>query len=212
MEHNRPVADRKRRSAAAQERLDEIVMAAVDIINERGYNGMSLQAVANKVGITQAGVLHYVGNKQGLLFQVIEHYYDRKTSTEDYLALFEPGGAREGERPRIPEFCRLIVEENARQPELVTLFHMLNTEAIPESHPAHEYFVNRTIDVVSPDVRRDWCVPDGVDGTLTYSVAMAAMYGLEGRWLAARDRIDYEDAWRHYEDVLFPLPLWEGYR
>lgn len=32
-----------KRSVAAQERLDQIVQAAVRLINERGYTGMSLQ-------------------------------------------------------------------------------------------------------------------------------------------------------------------------
>ena len=208
-----PVVTAKKRSAAAEERLHEIVLAAVDIINERGYNGMSLQAVANKVGITQAGVLHYVGNKEGLLFEVIEHYYDRSSSAADYLALFEPGGALEGEAPKIPEYCRLIVAENAHQPELVMLFQMINTEAISETHPAHDYFVKRSRDITTlTGGMHAWSVPEGVDAQLALSVATAAMYGLEGRWLARPDEIDYEAEWARFEDALFPLPLWEGYR
>ena len=64
-----PTPAAKKRSAAAQERLDQIVSAAVRLINARGFNGMSLQAVADEVGITQAGVLHYVGSKHGLLVE-----------------------------------------------------------------------------------------------------------------------------------------------
>lgn len=212
-EKKQPVIANKNRTAAAEERLHEIVLAVVDIINERGYNGMSLQAVANKVGITQAGVLHYVGNKEGLLFEVIEHYYDRSSSSEDYFSLFEPGGVLEDGRPKIPEYCRLIVAENAHQPEMVMLFQMLNTEAISPAHPAHDYFVNRTRGVTERDgAEHDWSVPEGVDAQLALSVALAAMYGLEGRWLARPDEIDYEAEWARFEDVLFPLPLWEGYR
>ena len=50
------------------------------------------------------------------------------------------------------------------------------------------------------------------DAQLALSVALVAMYGLEGRWLARPDEIDYEAEWARFEDVLFPLPLWEGYR
>lgn len=208
-----PVVATKKRSAAAEERLHEIVLAAVDIINERGYNGMSLQAVANKVGITQAGVLHYVGNKEGLLFEVVEHYYDRTSTDSDYFSLFEPGGALFGKRPKIPEYMRLIVAENAHQPEMVMLFQTLNTEAISRTHPAHEYFADRTRRVTERQAdKHNWSVPKGVDAGLTLSVALAAMYGLEGRWLARPDEIDYEAEWARFEDVLFPLPLWEGYR
>ena len=114
-----PTPAAKKRSAAAQERLDQIVSAAVRLINARGFNGMSLQAVADEVGITQAGVLHYVGSKHGLLVEVIRRYYDRSSTLDDYLSLFHPGGAFEGQSPKIPEYCRLLVAENNSQPELV---------------------------------------------------------------------------------------------
>ena len=201
-----------RRSAAAQERLDQIVAAAVKLINERGYNGMSLQAVADEVGITQAGVLHYVGNKHGLLLEVIQHYYDHKSSDDDYLGLFAPGGALEGQLPKIPEFCRLIVAENNNQPELVMLFQTLNTEAMSPSSPMHDYFNKRSRQITDPGGIGAWAVPEGIDAEVTMSCAMAAMYGLEGRWLARPDEIDYPAEWAKFEDVLFPLPLWEGYR
>lgn len=200
-----------KRSAAAQKRLNEIVSAAVGVINRRGYNGMSLQAVADEVGITQAGVIHYVGNKEGLLMEVIQHYYDRRSGLDDYLSLFEPGGALEGKRPRIPEYLRAIVAENNNQPELVMLFQTINTEAMSTDSPVHDYFADRSKRVTAmPDA--NWLIPEGVDAAETLSVAMAAMYGLEGRWLARPDEIDYPAEWARFEDVLFPLPIWEGYR
>lgn len=201
-----------RRSNAAQERLEQIVLAAVKIINARGYNGMSLQAVADEVGITQAGVLHYVGNKQGLLMEVIQHYYRRSSSTQDYLTLFAPGGALEGQKPKIPEYLRLIVAENANQPELVMLFQTLNTEAMSPESPMHEYFNDYSRTATHPSEVPSWLVPEGVDADETLSCALAAMYGLEGRWLARPDEVDYKTEWAKFEDVLFPLPLWKDYR
>lgn len=200
------------RSAAAQERLDQIVQAAVKIINVRGFNGMSLQAVADEVGITQAGVLHYVGNKQGLLVEVIQHYYKRSSNTNDYLMLFTKGGTFEGQLPKIPEYLRLIVAENYNQPELVMLFQTLNTEAMSPDSPMHDYFNDYSRDATHPSMIPAWSVPDGVDAEETLSCALAAMYGLEGRWLARPDEVDYKSEWAKFEDVLFPLPLWEGYR
>lgn len=202
----------KKRSAAAQKRMDEIIAAAVKVINERGVNGMSLQAVADEVGITQAGVIHYVGNKQNLLFEVVSHYYDSSSEAEDYLSLFEPGNVFEGQLPKIPEYCRLLVAENNNQPELVHLFQTLNTEAISTASPLHDYFVERTRSVTDEVGTTVWSVPEGIDALTALSVAMAAMYGLEGRWLARPNEIDYPAEWAKFEDILFPLPLWEGYR
>lgn len=208
-----PPRTRKRKpSAAAQERRAQIIAAAVEVINQRGANGMSLQTVANKVGITQAGVLHYMGSKNGLLFEVVQHYYDRSSSAEDYLSLFEEGGALYGQQPKIPEYCRLIVAENAGQPEMVRLFQTLNTEAMSPESPLHDYFAERSRGISDPIEDQGWLVPAGVDARVTFSVAMAAIYGLEGRWLARPDDIDYQAEWARFEDVLFPLPTWEGYR
>lgn len=211
-QEKKSVRTASRRSNAARERLEQIVLAAVKIINARGYNGMSLQAVANEVGITQAGVLHYVGNKQGLLLEVIQHYYKQSSDTDDYLTLFAPGGAFEGQKPKIPEYLRLIVAENANQPELVMLFQTLNTEAMSPESPMHEYFNNYSREATHPSGAPAWSVPNGVDAEETLSCALAAMYGLEGRWLARPDEIDYKAEWAKFEDVLFPLPMWENYR
>lgn len=211
-QEKKSVRTASRRSNAAQERLEQIVLAAVKIINARGYNGMSLQAVADEVGITQAGVLHYVGNKQGLLMEVIQHYYRRSSSTQDYLTLFAPGGALEGQKPKIPEYLRLIVAENANQPELVMLFQTLNTEAMSPESPMHEYFNDYSRTATHPSEVPSWLVPEGVDADETLSCALAAMYGLEGRWLARPDEVEYKTEWAKFEDVLFPLPLWKDYR
>lgn len=201
-----------RRSAAAQNRFEQIIQAAVRLINERGYAGTSLQAVADAVGISQPGVLHYVGSKRGLLTEVIRRYYDHRSSIENYISLYASRGIREGRLPKIPEFCRLIVEENSRQPELVMLFQMLSTEGMSPASPLHEYFNSRSRNITDPQCEIEWSVPEGVDASTTLSCAMAAMYGLEGRWVARQDEIDYPAEWSKFEDVLFPLPLWEGYR
>lgn len=211
-QHTHGAQDARPRTAAAQARLDQIASAAVQIVNERGMTGLTLQAVAQRVGITQAGVIHYVGDKHGLLIEIIKHYYDRSSQAHDYIKLFEPGGVFEGGRPRIPEYCRLIVAENAHQPELVMLFQALNTESMSQDSPTHDYFAERSKSISESHDVTAWHVPDGVDGALAFSVAMAAMYGLEGRWLARPDEIDYEREWARFEDILFPLPLWEGYR
>ena len=142
------------RTAAAQERLDQIVSAAVKVINESGLTGFSLPAVAAEVGISHVGVLHYVGSKNGLLLEVVKRAYDKAERQTGYVASFRPGGAREGERPNLPEYCRIVVEENSARRELVLLFHTL----------------------------------------------------------ARPDEVDLLAEWARFEDLLFPLPQWEGRR
>ena len=53
-----------------EERLKAITDAATEVVAERGYYGMTIQEVSDRVGITQAGLLKYVKNKNGLLMLV----------------------------------------------------------------------------------------------------------------------------------------------
>lgn len=196
---------------SAEDRLEQILDVAVRLIGEKGYNGFSLQDVASEIGVSQTAVIHRILNKQNLLMLVLQRYYDHTGAANQYLAQFKPGGPREGDRPRIPEMMRVTVEQNSKQPELVRLFEMLNTESMYPGHPAHDYFVRRTQDISDGYYSTDWLVPDGVDGHLVYMLAYAAMYGLEGRWLA-NPEIDYPAEWQRYADYLFPSPVWDGYR
>ena len=200
------------RTAAAQERLDQIVSAAVKVINESGLTGFSLPAVAAEVGISHVGVLHYVGSKNGLLLEVVKRAYDKAERQTGYVASFRPGGAREGERPSLPEYCRIVVEENSARRELVLLFHTLNTDSYLPDSPVHEFFADRTRHMLGRDEELRWDVPEGVNAADAYSCALAAMYGLEGRWLARPDEVDLLAEWARFEDLLFPLPQWEGRR
>ncbi len=200
------------RTAAAQERLDQIVSAAVKVINESGLTGFSLPAVAAEVGISHVGVLHYVGSKQGLLAEVVKRVYDRGEPETAYMKSFLPGGEREGERPKLPEYCRIVVEENSARRELVLLFHTLNTDSYLPNSPLHEFFADRTRDTLGSYGELEWDVPEGVSAADAYSCALATMYGLEGRWLANPEEVDLVEEWARFEGLLFPLPLWKGRR
>ena len=46
------------------DRRAEILNAAVELFGTLGYYGTSLQKIADRVGLTKAGVLHYVGSKE----------------------------------------------------------------------------------------------------------------------------------------------------
>ena len=203
---------RRSRRMTSEERFEQIVDVAVRLIGEKGYYGMSLQDVANEIGVSQTAVIHRVKSKQGLLIAVIERHYDKFDAVDRYLSLFEPGGAREGGRPRVPEALRRVVEQNSRQPEMVKVFEMLNTEAMSPVHPAYAYFAERPERMARQFREHEWAVPDGVDAEFVYMLANAAMYGLEGRWLANPERIDFVAEWDRYADYLFPSPLWDDYR
>lgn len=56
------------RSATAQQLID----AAIDLIAERGYVGMSVDAVCRRAGIVKSGLYWNFGSKEGLLAAVVD--------------------------------------------------------------------------------------------------------------------------------------------
>ncbi len=58
-------------------RLDQIYYVAARIFCEKGYDATSMSDIADAVGITKAGIYHYVESKQDLLFAIMNFGMDR---------------------------------------------------------------------------------------------------------------------------------------
>ncbi len=186
------------------DRRSEILEAAVECFGTLGYYGTSLQRIATMVGLTKAGVLHYVGSKEGLLHEVLNEMYDRETV--DITV-----GMIRNKYPLIADMWRETVKINSKRPKLVHMFSTLSAEALNPEHPAHDYFVDREEHCVDVAENIRWHVPEGVDAEQVLRAGFAMMDGVQLRWLRKPDQ-DLNAMWAACEDVLFPLPQWEGYR
>lgn len=175
---------------------------------------MSLQDVADAVGLTQPGLLHYVGNKEGLLGLLIDQGYDRRFDPEDYIASGDPA-ATHPDGASLPGYFRYLVANNARDPELIKLFMMLGVEAISADHPLHAGFSERPDAVWGLYLETRWRVPESTGGFQELrplvDMTLAAMDGLQIR-LFRQPPVDLVSEWEYYESVLYPSPLWDGYR
>ena len=127
-----------------EERLKAITDAATEVVAERGYYGMTIQEVSDRVGITQAGLLKYVKNKNGLLMLVLRRYED-SSEAGDYIQskLALTPEQRELSPLLMPEYYRTIAEDTMKRPQLTQLYLVLRAEAIDPNHPAHEYYAQR---------------------------------------------------------------------
>lgn len=60
------------------ERVAQIYTAAAELFCEKGFDGTSMSDVAEAVGITKAGIYHFVpGGKKDLLFAIMNYGLDR---------------------------------------------------------------------------------------------------------------------------------------
>ncbi|SEH84998.1 MULTISPECIES: TetR/AcrR family transcriptional regulator [unclassified Leifsonia] len=116
---------------------DEILEAALEVIAREGYRGASVKELAEAVGLSQAGLLHYFDSKDELFTAIL-----RKRDEVDSRRF----GAMDDDAPleRIRDGFVDVVRHNAEVPGLVQLFSRLAVEAGDPEHPAHAYFVERT--------------------------------------------------------------------
>jgi AcrR family transcriptional regulator len=60
----------------ARQKLREICRVAATVFYEKGYDGASMQDIAEAVGLTKAGLYHHVGSKDLLLYEIMNYGMD----------------------------------------------------------------------------------------------------------------------------------------
>lgn len=63
--------------ATDPKRLAEIYNVAAKIICDKGFDGMSMNDIAQAVGMTKAGVYHYIQGKKEMLFAIMSYGMDQ---------------------------------------------------------------------------------------------------------------------------------------
>jgi AcrR family transcriptional regulator len=190
MSESTPNGERQPRagkSLKAQQRRQEILQIAMDTFAARGYNNASLQEIADRAGVTQAGVLHYFRSKAQLLTSVL----DLRDATD-----IEQLGP---DRPQGLAFLRHLVDTVRRNTEregIVRLYAVLSAESVTEGHPAQDYFRDRYagLRTMVTEALAEACElgetrPDlNLEEAATAIVAL--MDGLQIQWLLAPDSVD----------------------
>jgi len=143
----------------------EILDAALRVIGEHGYTGATVKQLAEEVGLSQNGLLHYFGSKDELLVEVLRRRdeldalaaagADLSVAAPDADAVAGGGGAgRTSARSRgtaaheatlksATQLMSSSVRRNAQVVGLVQLFARLSADASEAEHAAHAYFADR---------------------------------------------------------------------
>ncbi|OKH90887.1 TetR/AcrR family transcriptional regulator [Streptomyces uncialis] len=186
------MAPRTRKDA----RRAEIVRAALEAIAERGYRGASLASVAERVGLTQQGLLHYFPTKDDLLVAVLAER-DQWDSA--------PGSGWRA------DLLAALVEYNVMRPGVVQTFSALLGESVTEDHPARPYFTLRYTRVraeMARSLRGEYGerLPSGLTPEQAAPLLVAVMDGLQYQWLLDPEAVDMAEAFRAFLTLLGTEP------
>ncbi|MEI5524276.1 TetR/AcrR family transcriptional regulator [Streptomyces brasiliscabiei] len=178
--------------ARSVERRAEIVRAALEVIAERGYRGASLAAVAERVGLTQQGLLHHFPTKEALLVAVLKER-DQWDAVPD--------------TPWRIDLLVSLVEYNAMRPGIIQTFSALLGESVTEGHPARDYFTERygrVRETMAAVLRAEYGdrLPSGLTPERAAPLLVAVMDGLQYQWLLDPAGVDMAEAFRDFLTLL----------
>ncbi|WP_328378962.1 TetR/AcrR family transcriptional regulator [Streptomyces sp. NBC_01020] len=165
-------------------RREQIIDAALAAYTEAGSRGVSVRDIAQRVGMTDAGVMHHFGSREELFTAVLQ-----AREKADRTAFGDAGSD--------PKAAFELLAHNATTPGLVKLFLDVAAAAAEPDHPAHAYFTERY-----PRLRESLgsLLTDGVehrqdlgaerstpDADWAARILLAAVDGLQLQWLLDPD-------------------------
>ena len=184
------------RAVKAEARREAILDATMAEIAERGYRGTTIAAVAERVGLTQPGLLHHFPSKEHLLIGVLE----ARDRWDAAALVANTADLRLSHLEQIVEF-------NAERPGVVQTFTALAAESATGQHPAREFFTERYASVregMAALLRAE--LGDRLAGGLTPEEAapllIAVIDGIQIQWLLAPDEVDMPAAFRNFLALL----------
>lgn len=187
------------RLVRGEKRRAAILGAAIELFGEKGFHASTLRELSERVGISEAGLLHHFGSKTELLQAVL--------GLRDEL----DASVRRDEEERGLSFgatMRSQVSRNSDSPGLVGLHTHVSAEATSPEHPAHSGMLDRYRKLRQQDVDRFQAVVDANDGLRGVSpenlaiLTTAVMDGLQVQWLLDPEQVDMESAFADFLRLL----------
>jgi AcrR family transcriptional regulator len=178
----------------------DIIDVALTLFGTRGLRGTSIGAIAERLGITDSGVLHYFPTKDALVAAVVEEAALRQTN--EMQALVAPGGLEAIRRMAV---WGTIVQQT---PELTALQIILSSEAILEestigSAVRHRY---AAVHDLAAGLIRDGIERGEINASVNVeweaSAVIAYLDGIRLQWFYSGHTLPIADAVRRYFDLL----------
>ena len=162
---------------------EEILERALEVVAREGYRGASVKEIAEAVGLSQAGLLHYFDSKEELFTEIL-----RKRDELD-MVHYAPVTAEGTPSADLRRGYLGIIGHNSDVPGLVQLFSRLSVDAADPQHPAHKYFIDRNEtlrEVFAQALAQQQAVgaiDDRVDPATLARIFQAVADGLQIQWM-----------------------------
>jgi AcrR family transcriptional regulator len=188
-----PVRQRVREDPVVRRQL--IVDEAFRVIGQYGFNGFTVQVLAARCGLSNAGLLYYFGSKDRLLMALLDEVDRQETDImAPLVAAAQDMPAITGESWAVrTQLLRTIVERFAERAEIGRFVMTVQSESLDPAHLAHDWFRERQEATLRlfEDMVKGLAPEPGMTARLLY----ALMNGLEQQWLRAHRGFDLLMAW-----------------
>ncbi|GAA1957498.1 TetR/AcrR family transcriptional regulator [Microbacterium deminutum] len=166
---------------------EEILERALEVIGREGYRGASVKVLADAVGLSQAGLLHYFDSKEELFTEIV-----RKRDEVD-MAHYGPAALDDTTIAQLREGYVSVIRHNSDVPGLVQLYSQMSVDAVDEQHPAHRFFIDRganlrgVFSAVIAARRGSGELTEAIDPETLARIFQAVADGLQLQWMLEPD-------------------------
>ncbi len=166
-------------------RRDDILRAAKAAIAENGYAKASLRDIAERVGLTHAGLQYYFPTKEAILTALL----DERDADAEQRGREQDAPSSDGTVATLADIVRATITAHLNTPELTGLWAELTIAARSQDHPGHDHFVDRfdhgrallTERLGSPT--KGGALPGGLSAAEAAVLVVAVIEGLQTQWL-----------------------------
>ncbi|MEU5482579.1 TetR/AcrR family transcriptional regulator [Streptomyces mirabilis] len=178
-------------------RREEIIEAALRVFAERGFRGTSIDAVAERAGLTRQGVLHYFPSKKKLFMALLRF---REKLNREHLEGHD-------DKDDWPGMLAAAVAYDHTYPCLAQVHSVMLAEGVTGAAPAQEYLHDhyetmQALMIAQLTERYGERLPSGLSPRAAARAMLAMLDGMQQQWLLDGEQDDYPEIMRDVLSVL----------
>lgn len=186
----------KQRQSKHDDKLETILREAAILFSERGYEGTSLDHVADAVHIHKATLYHYIGSKEEILYQCLVRSFN------DYTEIYEEIKSRSHPPlQRLIKFFNVLIEAQTNEFGRCNCLVTLQPLSAETSERIRSF--QRELDLTVRNLLEEGMADGSIrkcDARLTSAMIFGA-FNWVPRWRKPNSRITTTEIARQYLDI-----------